>query len=421
MNRNQLILLLVLVLVVGGLGLAVYKKNDATWQAGANSSAGGKVLGDFALNDVARVVIKTGDSELALAKKNDTWVVAQRGDYPADFSQVGNLIQDLWQLKTVQEVKIGPSQLSKLELVTPAKGAADTGTLVELQGADSKPVATLLLGKRFMKKMDQYPGEGGFAAGRYVMPVNGSNRVSLVSETLNQADPKPEQWLDKSFFRIDRIASVAINSGTNQWKLSRENDSATDWKLADAKADEKVDSAKVPSFTSTLGSPAFNDVRPGVIDPQKPEPLDGSLTVQTFDGFTYLLKLGKAEGDNLPLAVTVTADLPKERVAGKDEKPEDKKKLDDEFAAKNKALAEKLAKEKAFETRVYLVSKSGFDPLLKSRADLLVEKKPEPTPSPSPSPAPTPVASTPISVTTPPVSAPVVVPEKAPAKAPKKK
>ena len=406
MNRKQLNILLVLVLIVGGLGLVVYKKNSSTWQASSAPTAGGKVLGEIALNDIARVVIKTNTADLALARKNDAWVVSARGDYPADFSRVSNLIQGLWQLKPVQEVKIGPSQLGRLELVAPGKGAADSGTLIELQGADSKAIASLLLGKKFIQKSDNFPGGEGFPAGRYVMPLNGGNRVSLVSEAFTQVDPKPDQWLDKTFFRIDRIQSVTVNSGSNQWKLSRQSDSATDWVLADAKPDEKVDAAKVPSFAGTLGSPSFNDVRASVIDPAKPEPSESTITVETFDHFTYVLKLGKAESDNLPLALSVTADLPKERTAGKDEKPEDKKKLDDEFAAKAKGLAEKLAKEKAFESRVYLVSKSSFEALIKPRADLLAEKKAEPAP-----------AATPVSVTTPPMTAPApAIPAEMPAK-----
>ena len=75
--------------------------------------------------------------------------------------------------------------------------------------------------------------------------------------------------------------------------------------------------------------------------------------------------------------MAVNANLPKERVAGKDEKPEDKAKLDKEFADKNKQLEEKLKKEKQFEKWTYLVAKWPFDPLLKNRAELMVEKKEE--------------------------------------------
>jgi hypothetical protein len=73
----------------------------------------------------------------------------------------------------------------------------------------------------------------------------------------------------------------------------------------------------------------------------------------------------------------VTADLPKERTPGKDEKPEDKDKLDKEFKDKLSKLEEKLKLEKTCEKWTYLVDKYTVDALLKERKDLLVEKKDE--------------------------------------------
>jgi hypothetical protein len=73
----------------------------------------------------------------------------------------------------------------------------------------------------------------------------------------------------------------------------------------------------------------------------------------------------------------VEGNFPKEREAGKDEKPEDKAKLDKEFKDKQSKLEEKLKSEKKFEKWTYLVAKWGVDPLLKDRKDLLQEKKDE--------------------------------------------
>jgi hypothetical protein len=379
MNRKQLILLLVLVLIVGGAGLAVYRRSASSWD-GSNSSPTSKVLGDFVLNNVARVVIQTDDATLTLAKKNDAWVVRERDDYPADFSRVGDFIQGLWQLKPVQEVQAGPSQLARLDLMPPAKGAAHAATLVELQDKDAHRLAALLIGKKFMKKSAQFPDDEGIPSGRYVMPAGATPpKVSLVSERLEQAEPTPAAWLDKAFLRMDRIQSVAVVSGSDQWKLSRESDAAADWKLDGLAPNEKLDTAKLPAFASILGSPSFTDVLAANT------PRDGftlTATVTTFDGFTYTLQFGKADGDKVPLVVAVTANLPKERTPGKAEKPEEKKRLDDEFAAKTKQLEETLAKAKACEARVYLVSKPAFEALWKPRADLL--EKPQPTPTPTP-------------------------------------
>ena len=101
--------------------------------------------------------------------------------------------------------------------------------------------------------------------------------------------------------------------------------------------------------------------------------------LDTFDGFSYAIKIGtKTNEDNYYVNASVSADLPKERTPGKDEKPEDKEKLDKEFKEKISKLDEKLKQEKAFEKWTYLVSKWTVDPLLKERKDLLAEKKEEP-------------------------------------------
>ena len=76
--------------------------------------------------------------------------------------------------------------------------------------------------------------------------------------------------------------------------------------------------------------------------------------------------------------MTVSAQPRKERVAPKDEKPEDKVKLDKEFKEAQTKLDEKLNQEKSYEKWVYLVSTWTVDPLLKERSQLLVEKKEEP-------------------------------------------
>ena len=62
----------------------------------------------------------------------------------------------------------------------------------------------------------------------------------------------------------------------------------------------------------------------------------------------------------------------------KEEKAEDKDKIDKQFKEQQKKLEEKLAQEQAFQKWTYLVSSWTLDPLLKNRAQLLVEKKEEP-------------------------------------------
>jgi len=188
--------------------------------------------------------------------------------------------------------------------------------------------------------------------------------------------------LNKDFFKIEKIRSVAVTfpAATNSWKLTRETETG-EWKLADAKAGEQLDSSKASSVANPLGSPSFSDV-PTTATPENLEK-PTLATIETFENLTYTLKVGQKTNDNYPLAMTVSAQLAKERTPGKDEKPEDKDKLDKEFKEKQKKLEDKLAQEKAYEQWVYLVSSWTVDPLLKERTQLLVEKKEEPKKEPS--------------------------------------
>jgi len=200
----------------------------------------------------------------------------------------------------------------------------------------------------------------------------------VVNDPLSSAKTDGSEWIAKEFIKVEQPISVVVagNSPTNSFSLSRTNEFA-DWTLADAKAEEQLDKNKLWSFNSLLSSPSFNDLvlspdlgKLGLDQPTK-------ATIKTAGGFTYEVRLGKPDGDNYPLQVSVSADLKKEREAGKDEKPEDKAKLDKEFADKLTKQQEKLKAEQAFGKWTYTVSKWTVDALLKGRSELLAEKKAE--------------------------------------------
>ncbi len=423
MKGKQLALLLVLVVVVGGASWYLQRGSRSSWSE-TGSGSGGKVV-NLALNDVSRVVIKASDGEVNLVKQGDTWTVQERADYPAAFEKVSDLLRKVWDLKTVQAVKVGASQLPRLELVAPDKEGG-SGTLLEFKDKDGKRLEALLLGKKYLKKSDASMGEmPGFPAGRYVMPLGEKATVSLVSESFEETTPKAEQWLNKDFIKIDGVKAITL-AGTTEpqhWKLTRETPAA-DWKLADAKPEEQLDTAKTSPLNSLFANASFTDVlapdaKPAETGLDKP----AVATFETTDNFTYTLKIGKLIGESYPVTIEVAANFAKERTPGKDEKPEDKTKLDEEFTATQKRLEEKLAGEKKFEGRPYLIAKFTIDSLLKDRAALLAEKKPETPPTPAPGAATPPIPMPPplpgASAVTPPVSVPPAPPAATPSPSPK--
>ena len=416
MKGKQLALLLVLVVVVGGASWYLQRGNRSSWSE-TGTGSGGKVV-NLALNDVSRVVIKASDGEVNLVKKDDAWSVQERADYPAAFEKVSDLLRKVWDLKTVQAVKVGASQLPRLELVEPGKEGG-SGTLLEFKDKDGKRLEALLLGKKYLRKSDASMGDmPGFPAGRYVMPIAEKATVSLVSDSFEEAIPKADQWLKKDFIKIDGVKAITL-AGTTEpqhWKLSRETPTA-EWKLVDAKPDEQLDAAKTSPLNSLFANASFTDVLAPDAKPAETG-LDQPTvaTVETIDNFTYTLKIGKLTGESYPVTIDVAAAPAKERTPGKDEKPEDKAKLDEEFQATQKRLEEKLATEKKFAGRPYLIARFTIDSILKDRTALLAEKKSETPLSPAPGAATPPVPMTPppprATAVTPPVSIPPEPPPK---------
>ncbi len=381
MNRKQLVILLVLVVVLGGAGLLLKQRQHASW-TNTNATIGKKVVGDFPVNDVAEITIKHDTNVVTLTKKkDDVWRVRERNDYPANYSEISDFLLKIKDLKIVQAEQVGASQLPRLNLAgtTGTNGA----TVVEFANSEGKPLRELWLGKKHLRKSNQpspYGGmdEEGWPDGRYVKVGAGAGNVILVSDALANVEPKPEQWISKDFVKIEkpRAISMTFPVETNSWKMTRESESA-EWKLVDAKPAEQLDPSKTSSLNSALSSPSISDVlaepNQEALGLAKPT----TIVLETFDNLHYTIKVGTKTNDAYPLMVSVSAAPPKERAPGKDEKPEDKAKLDKEFQDKQKTFNEKLTQEKALENWVYLVSSWTLDSILKERGQFLAEKKDE--------------------------------------------
>src|ERR1022692_2189279 len=154
MNRKQLSILIVLLVVLGIAGLSVYKRNQTSWQGSGRQGAALKLLGDLPVNDVASIVIKGGTNQLDLVKKDGLWRVSERGDYPANFSEISGFLLKARDLKVVQSEPVGPSQLPRLQLAPPGQGT-NSAVVVEFKGQGDKLIQVLRLGKKHLKKSNR--------------------------------------------------------------------------------------------------------------------------------------------------------------------------------------------------------------------------------------------------------------------------
>jgi hypothetical protein len=382
MNRKHFLILIILVVVLGGAGLVLWQRDSASWgEAGAR--VGQKLLSKFDVDAVAKIRLQGGGHTATVVKQDKQWVVAERNDYPADVSKISSLLLTLSDLKVVQGQSVASDLLPRLDLVRPggepekkASAAGHTGTLVEFDDKDGKLLAQVLLGKKFLKQdAGSPPGGAGTPAGRYVLTGNDQSDVLLVANALDAAVAEPAQWLDKRFFRIERAKSITVDpaNGGKPWQLTRTTEDQP-WQLTPLAKDEKLDAGKAGSLSDSLNALTFDDVAtsPGTQWQDKAT----AVTVDTFDDLTYKLKIAPATGDNEYFVATVSGTPPQTRTPGKNEKPEDRKKLDQAFQDKLKKLEDRIRFEHGLAKWTYLVPKSYVASLLESRDEML-EAKPK--------------------------------------------
>lgn len=374
MNRKQFLILVASVLVLGGIGLAMFWQDISEYRA-VNAKIGSKLLPDFKVADVAQIDLRSAKSNATLVRKENRWVVQERNNYTADFKAISDLIIKLIDLKVVQADPIGESLLPRVELVEPGRGEG-AGTQIEMKDGSGKTLANVILGKKVLKKDPGNPlpsAQDGVPAGRYVRVLSGKERVVVVSDPLNNADALPGHWIDKEFFKADRVKSLAVNGpGAQQWRIARDVEWGQ-WKFAGGGGD--LDASAAVGAVNALAQLTPADVAVGV----KPEDQAKATTVtaETFDGLTYTLRIAqRGSSDEYLVNVNVSGEPLRERPPEKAEKAEEKERRDKDFAENRKRLEARVQREKGLAQWIYVVEGKQVAPLLKTREQMVAQRKP---------------------------------------------
>ena len=386
MNRKQFLVLIAALVVLGGAGLALFWRDIAHYRE-SGARIGAKLLPDFKVADVAQLRLQDAHSEVTLVNKGDRWVVQERGDYPANVQDIGSLVVKLLELKVTQAETVGVSLLPRVELVAPSNTAATggtrgkegVGTLVEFKDKAGKVLASLILGKKVLKKDPLNPlpnARDGVPAGRYVRVSGAKDKVVVVSDPLSAAESKPGKWLAKDFFKVERIRTLAVgpDGAAPGWKITRDVEWGQ-WKFAGG---GELDASSAVGAVNALGNVSFTDVAVKPEEAVKPM----VAVAETFDNLTYRIRLaGKKGSDDYYLNFTVSGEPPRKRVPEKGEKPEDRERHDKEFAESLKRLEERIGREKALAKWTYVTAKSAVEPLLKDRSQMTAHKEKKEAPS----------------------------------------
>ena len=353
MNARFATILVLLLVLLGGGAVIVYQR-QYEMQPADIGALGQPLLKDLVAAKIVAIRIAQPKSIITLEHKGSGWVIDERGGFPADFDKVRAFVLEAVELRIGQSEPIGAGDRARLHLLEPDKGDG-AGTLVEFRGADGKPLARMLIGKKYFKRAPSDPATAA-ADGRFVLRPADPGTVYVVSDPLTQATARSAAWIDKSGISAEKLKTLEVTlAGGKHWKIERANANA-EWKLAGAKAGEKVEVTKANAASYSLSLLELADVAPpgtsahsaGLAKPT------ATIVATTLSGLTYRFTVGRLEGTDYYLRFT--------RLGEPDKK------------AKEKVEA-RLAREKGLEPYTLLVAKSELDDTLIKRADLLEKKK----------------------------------------------
>ena len=218
-----------------------------------------------------------GTATLTLIQGADGgWSLSEKAGYPAKAGKARDLVLQLANLQLVEAKTARPELLPRLELEDPGKAGAKSH-LVELLGADGKPLAAAVVGKT------RYGVFGGSRSGIYVRHPDA-----------------PQSWLAAGIFELPgdaldlidlqvidvpvaEVAKVTLGVGEQEVVLRKTGGEAGSF-LLDTPAPEgrQLDAAKADEVGGMLGALSMQDLKPA-----KDLPEDGTTRrsrVETFDG-----------------------------------------------------------------------------------------------------------------------------------------
>ena len=373
--RNAAIL--VALLVVLGVGALIYQRFDRASAPSNAAALGQPVLKSFKAADVAAIALVEPGARLTLEKHGDRWTIKERAGFPASFEKVREFVLKMLELKIGQTDAIGDADRGRLRLLEPGVAAPKegAGTLIEFRAADGKPLARLIVGKKYFKST---PEDADKAAGdgRFVLVPERASTVYVVGDTLAQASAKSALWVSGAGIAPEKVKTLELRyPDSSGWRVSRTGDN-NDWRLDGIASGEKLDFTKPNSASYSLGRLSVADVAPPGTKPEEAgldKPTVVSLT--TLDGLSYSIRLGKEEGPNRYAKIEVGGTALKVRAPEPRETAEDKARRDKDFEERVKKIAERLAAEKGLADYILLVPKSSLDQdVLKKRTELLEPK-----------------------------------------------
>ncbi len=295
MQSRSLILLASATVVLVAIAIVVLASGDRGVSRAAPDQPAFPALA-AKLGEVASVTVSRNGTTMTLIRDGDSWLVAEKGNYPANAAKISQIVRAMADLTLVEPKTQNSDLYSRLEVEDPGNGKSALVAIKDKSGGD---LAQAIVGKR------RYDRLGAGNDGVYLRK-QGEAQAWLARGTLDPSGD-PASWLDRQIIDISekKVAKIAlIQADGTKLVISR---AAPDAKFAveDAPADTKFKSeSAISGPAAALETLDLDDVKPaGELSVPDKEVVKAYFT--TFDGLTVDVRLMERDKSNW-IAISAT-------------------------------------------------------------------------------------------------------------------
>ncbi|MEZ5980433.1 MAG: DUF4340 domain-containing protein [Planctomycetota bacterium] len=189
--------------VLGVPAFWLYTKDRAGWAADRDPLSGEPALpalADLRPGDLAALELRDRDGSVRIEKKDASWVLPDKGGYPARTDRVTELVRGLQTMRVMERGTSRPDKFDRVGLVAPDDGGEES-VLVRVLGADDRAIGEVLLGNRAFDRSEDAV---------WIRRV-GEDQTLLASGAPPR-ETSAADWFEKSLLKIpsQRVRSVAV-------------------------------------------------------------------------------------------------------------------------------------------------------------------------------------------------------------------
>lgn len=275
MQKRSLILLASATVVLVALAIVALASGD---RGVSRAMPGERAVPGLAakLGEVASIAVWREGSTLTFVRDGDSWLVAEKGNYPANAAKVSQIALAMADLTLVEPKTRKTDLYPRLAVEDPGKGKS---TLVSVKDKSGATIAELIVGKR------RYDRLGAGNDGVYLRKPDDSE-AWLARGSLDPSGD-PSSWLDRRILDISEknIAKVVLTQADGTRLVIARATPDAKFAVEDAPADAKFKSETVINGPAmALETLDLDDVRPR---DQLPVP-DKKVTTASFTTFAGL-------------------------------------------------------------------------------------------------------------------------------------